>query len=39
MLSLIKRKIYSAYVSRHNSNCEKQVIHLMIPNGEGWYYV
>ena len=25
----------SAYVSKHNSNREKQVILLMIPNGEG----
>ena len=31
-----KEKIYSAYVSKHNSNCKKQVILLMIPNGEGW---
>ena len=23
--------IYTAYVSRHNSNCEKEVILLMIP--------
>ena len=29
-----KRKIYSAYVSKHNSNREKQVILLMIPNRE-----
>ena len=29
-----KEKIYPAYVSKHNSNCEKQVILLMIPNGE-----
>ena len=34
-----KEKIYPAYVSRNNSNCEKQVILLMIPNGEirRWY--
>ena len=31
--------IYPAYVSKHNSNHEKQVIILMIPNGEGWYYL
>ena len=30
-----KEKIYPAYVSKHNSNREKQVILLMIPNGEG----
>ena len=29
-----KEKIYPAYVSKHNSNHEKQVILLMIPNGE-----
>ena len=32
-------KIYPAYVSNHNSNCEKQVIFLMISNGEGWHYL
>ena len=30
-----KESIYPAYVSKHNSNCEKQVIFLMIPNEEG----
>ena len=30
-----EKKIYPAYVSKHNSNREKQVILLMIPNGEG----
>ena len=34
-----KEKIYLAFVSKHNSNCEKQVILLMIPNGEGWNYL
>ena len=29
-----KEKIYPAYVSKHNSNHEKQVILLMIPNRE-----
>ena len=29
-----KEKLYVAYVSKHNSNCEKQVIISMIPNGE-----
>ena len=29
-----KEKIYPAYVSKHNPNSEKQVIPLMIPNGE-----
>ena len=34
-----KEKIYHAYVSKCNSNGEKQVILLMIWNGEGWYYL
>ena len=34
-----KEKIHPAYVSKHNSNCEKQVILLMTPNGEGWLYL
>ena len=34
-----KEKIYPADVSKHNPNCEKQVIHLMIPNGEGRHYL
>ena len=28
-----KEKIYPAYVSKHNSNIERQVIVLMISNG------
>ena len=36
---LKKKKIYPACVSKHNSNCEKQVILLMISNGEKqWNY-
>ena len=34
-----KEKIYPKNVSKHNSNCEKQIIILMIPNGEGWHYL
>ena len=30
-----EKNIYPAYVSKHNSNREKQVILLMIPNEEG----
>ena len=30
-------KIYPVYLSKHNSNREKQVF-LIIPNGEGWHY-
>ena len=47
VLYIEKEKTYSAYVSKHNSNHEKQVILLMIPNGEGreakfqerWHYL
>ena len=36
----IEKNIYPAYVSKHNSNCEKQVIILIISNREGrWYYL
>ena len=34
-----KEKVYPAYVSKYNSNCEKQVILLMISNGEKWHYL
>ena len=34
MMYAIKEKIYSAYVSNHNSNREKQVLLLMISNGK-----
>ena len=34
-----KKKIYSAYVPKHNSNHEKHVIFLMIPKGEGRHYL
>ena len=34
-----KEKVYLAYVSKHNSNREKQVIILMTSNGEGWLYI
>ena len=35
---LKKKKCFPAYVSKYNSNCEKQVIFLMNLNGEGWHY-
>ena len=37
MFSMLKKYIYifPAYVSKHNWNCEKQVILFMILNGEG----
>ena len=36
---LKKEKIYPTYVSKHRSNREKQVILLIVRNGEGWYYL
>ena len=43
-LTVLYAKKYPAYVSKHNSNREKQVILLMIVYGEGpkgqrWYYL
>ena len=38
MFHKLKENIYPAYVSKHNSNREKQVILLMIQN-EGWHYL
>ena len=37
MFCMLKKEIYTAYVTKHNSNREKQVILLMVPNGEKWY--
>ena len=34
-----KEKTYPVCVSKHDSYHEKQVILLMILNGEGWHYV
>ena len=40
MFCMLKQKIYLAYVSKYNSNREKQVIPLMILNGEKqWHYL
>ena len=37
---LKKKKIYLSYVSKHNANREKQVILLMISNGDKqWHYL
>ena len=33
------RKIRVAYKSKHNLTCDKQVILLMISNGENWHYL
>ena len=29
--------LYPPHVSKHNTNCKKQVILLIIPNGEKWH--
>ena len=39
ILNAKKEKVYLVYVSKHNSNGEKQVILLMIPNGKRWHYL
>ena len=33
------KKIQLAYKSKHNLTCDKQVILLMITNGEKWHYL
>ena len=33
------KKIHVAYQSKHNLTCAKQVILLMISNGENWHYL
>ena len=35
----ITRKVNVAYKSKHNSTCDKQVILLMITDGEKWHYL
>ena len=39
ILNAKKEKVYLVYVSKHNSNGEKQVILLMILNGKGWDFL
>ena len=34
-----KENICVTHVSKHNSNREKQVTCLIIPNGQGWHYL
>ena len=36
---LKKKKINPVYVCEHNSNRQKQVILLLISNGEGWHFL
>ena len=41
ILYIKEKEICPAYISKINSNCEKQIILLMIPNKEkeGWHYL
>ena len=39
MFLIILKKIEIAYKSKHNLTREKQVILLMISNGENWHYL
>ena len=39
MFYIKEMDICPAYVSKHISNSEKQVILLIIPNGEGWHHL
>ena len=39
ILDAKKEKVSPAYVSKHNSNREKQVILSMVTNGEEWHHV
>ena len=39
VLYVNNKKIYHAYVLRHNSNREKQVNLLIIPNEERWHHI
>ena len=34
-----KKEKHPAYISKHNSKHERQVVLLMIPNREGWHYI
>ena len=39
VLYVKKMYIYPVYISKHNPNYEKQIILLIILNGEGWHYL
>ena len=30
---------YTAYISKNNTNHEKRILLLTIPNGKGWHYL
>ena len=41
VLHIKEKEIYAAYISKNNSNCERQIILLMIPKEEkeAWHYL
>ena len=39
LLTFYNRKVHIAYKSRYNLTREKQVILLMISNGQNWHYL
>ena len=41
ILYIEEKEMHPAYISKINSNCERQIIFLMILNKvkEGWYYL
>ena len=39
MFCMLKKNKYILLVSKHNSNCEKQIILLMVPIRGGWHYL
>ena len=39
MFCKLQKKKVNVYVSKHNSNCAKQVILLMIPDGDRCHYL
>ena len=39
LIFCILNVLYLAYISKHNSNKEKQFILSMIPNREEWHYL
>ena len=39
MFCMLRKKRYPDYVSKYNSNCQNQIILLMIPNGERCHYL
>ena len=38
-LNVLYANAFYAYISKHNSNCEKEVLFLIIPNGKEWLWL